>query len=511
MCFTNHALDSFLEDLIKIGIPASDIIRLGSKGTPKTLPLRIREQPPGKLTKAQWAEITRLKLKLADHEKRLRDAFQIYHKANITKKQIMEFLEFVAEDLPFFDAFAVPDENEAGMTRIGGGGKKVNQFYLLDRWLRGDQDAGVFRDAQAEDILPVWKMTREMRDACMERWRYAILADLINAICESGKAFNTDQAELSRIFAERDAKVIKTKRIIGCTTNGAASYFSAIQSASPGIGKLLTLDFTAFSCNLTLKCLSFYAVFVEEAGEILESHILTALGPKTKQLILIGDHKQLRPKCSWPLSVEQGDGFDLNRSLFERLILRGFPHVTLEQQHRMRPEFSSMIRRLTYPNLKDALSTKNREDLRGFTDNFVFVNHGHPEVKIERSKEIRDGNSSSKQNDFEAQMVLKCVRYLAQQGYGSNKLVVLTPYLGQLRLLRDQLAKENDPILNDLDRFDLIKAGLVIDAGSKSMKPSLRLSTIGKLWIFTPYLLTFESLLLHMIGPVLYKLTMFSL
>ena len=32
-------------------------------------------------------------------------------------------------------------------------------------------------------------------------------------------------------------------------------------------------------------------VLVEEAGEILESHILTALTPKTKQLILIGDHK----------------------------------------------------------------------------------------------------------------------------------------------------------------------------------------------------------------------------
>jgi len=222
-------------------------------------------------------------------------------------------------------------------------------------------------------------------------------------------------------------------------------------------------------------------VLVEEAGEILESHILTALGPETQQLILIGDHKQLRPKCSWPLSVEQGDGFDLNRSLFERLILRGFPHVTLEHQHRMRPEFSQMIRKLTYPTLKDAPSTKNREELRGFIDNFIFLDHTHPELKLDKSKEIRDGNSSSKQNEFEAQMILKCVRYLAQQGYGSDKLVVLTPYLGQLRLLRDQLAKDNDPILNDLDSFDLIKAGLFVDTRSKNMKPSLRLSTIGTL------------------------------
>ncbi|TVY43119.1 NFX1-type zinc finger-containing protein [Lachnellula subtilissima] len=454
MCFTNHALDSFLEDLMRVGIPASDIVRLGSKGTPQTLPLRIRYQPAGKLKSAQWAEIDRLKLKLADQGKRLNDAFQQYRHANITKKQIMEFLEFATEDLPFFETFTLPDAIEKGVTQIGAKGKKISEFYLLDRWLRGEPDAGIFRDAQPEDSLPVWEMARGMRDACMQRWRHAILGDLISAVCESGKAFNADQSELTRILAERDAIVIKTKRVIGCTTNGAASYFSAIQAASPGI------------------------VLVEEAGEILESHILTALGPQTQQLILIGDHKQLRPKCSWPLSVEQGDGFDLNRSLFERLILRGFPHVTLEQQHRMRPEFSKMIRQLTYPNLKDAPSTKNRADLCGFTDNFIFLNHAHPELELEKSKEIRDGNSPSRENNFEAQMILKCVRYLAQQGYGSDKLVVLTPYLGQLRLLRNLLAEENDPILNDLDSFDLMKAGLVVDASSTSTKPSLRLSTI---------------------------------
>ena len=35
---------------------------------------------------------------------------------------------------------------------------------------------------------------------------------------------------------------------------------------------------------------------VEEAGEVLEAHILASLSPSTQQLILIGDHLQLRPK-----------------------------------------------------------------------------------------------------------------------------------------------------------------------------------------------------------------------
>lgn len=223
-------------------------------------------------------------------------------------------------------------------------------------------------------------------------------------------------------------------------------------------------------------------MLVEEAGEILEAHVITALGPSTQQLILIGDHQQLRPKCSYELSVAKGEGFDLNRSLFERLILKGFPHITLTQQHRMRPEISSMIRHLTYPDLTDAKSTLNRPDLRGFYDNVVFFDHSEPEIELS-AIEARDGKTSSKQNRFEAHMILRCVRYLAQQGYGADKIVVLTPYLGQLKLLLELLAQYNDPILNDLDRADLIRAGLLPEA-SGTDKPKLRISTVGKFLLF---------------------------
>jgi hypothetical protein len=37
-------------------------------------------------------------------------------------------------------------------------------------------------------------------------------------------------------------------------------------------------------------------VLVEEAGELLEAHVLTSLTSATQHLIMIGDHKQLRPK-----------------------------------------------------------------------------------------------------------------------------------------------------------------------------------------------------------------------
>ena len=219
---------------------------------------------------------------------------------------------------------------------------------------------------------------------------------------------------------------------------------------------------------------------MEEAGEILESHVLTALASQTQQLVLIGDHKQLRPKVNYDLSVEKGEGYDLNRSLFERLVLKGYPHQTLIEQHRMRPEISALVRSLTYPDLVDALKTQKRPNIRGLQDNLVLISHDHPELDSKESANWKEMSSvSSKQNKYEVDLVLNMVRYLAQQGYGTDDIVVLTPYLGQLRLLQTSLCTENDPILNDLDSHDLVRAGLLPPASAKVSRRKLRLATIG--------------------------------
>jgi len=132
---------------------------------------------------------------------------------------------------------------------------------------------------------------------------------------------------------------------------------------------------------------------------------------------LIGDHKQLRPKVNnYALTFEKGGGYDLNVSLFERLVKKGFPHVTLRAQHRMRPEISALIRELTYPDLVDAPSTKSHPDIRGLRDNIIFINHDHPEDDDTRFADRRDlGSRTSKQNTHEAQMVLKIAVFGAER------------------------------------------------------------------------------------------------
>ena len=78
-------------------------------------------------------------------------------------------------------------------------------------------------------------------------------------------------------------------------------------------------------------------------------------------------------------------------------------------------------------------------------------------------------------------MILKIIRYLGQQGYGTERLVILTPYLGQLRALIDALksAQQSDLVLSDLDSHDLVRAGLISSSAANAVKKPIRLATIG--------------------------------
>jgi AAA domain len=433
-------------------------VRLGStrKATIRTQALSLHQARLGiKLSREQHDIVSLMKSIVSKHCKDLDDAFDAFRQSTVSKSEIFEYLEFQSGGPGYFDALSVPQEDD-NMTRMGRKGKKVDQFYLLDRWFRG-KDAGMFKRDRETKFKDIWSMPPSNRMRAFNEWKDSILKDRMGIFSEASTRYNECIEQINAILMEKDLRVIRQKRVIACTTTAAAKFAKILQSIAPGV------------------------VLVEEAGEILESHILTALTAETKQLIMIGDHKQLRPKVHYDLSVEKGDGYDLNRSLFERLILRNYPHQVLFQQHRMRPEISSLVRELTYPDLIDAPKTRNRADLRGFRDNLIFVNHEEHEIDMENVPDLRDTTIvSSKKNLYEAKVMLKCVRYLAQQGYRTDNIVVLTPYLGQLRLLLDELGKENDPVLNDLDSYDLVRAGLMPQATASVGKSKIRISTIGE-------------------------------
>ncbi|KAF1814036.1 P-loop containing nucleoside triphosphate hydrolase protein [Eremomyces bilateralis CBS 781.70] len=439
--YTNHALDQFLEELQDVGIPDEAMVRLGSKHTTRTAPLLLTNQKGRhRPSQSSWAVINELKTERRLIQGALAQAWDNYQQFQISFSGVMEYLEFSEDFERFHETFTLPAESTQ-WKRVGRRGREIGPDYLYSRWIKG-LDAGILGERVTDTTI--WTIAPAERQNLQSKWTKAMISERAESVQIIVQRLDRNQERLSELFNEHKVQVLNSKRVIACTTTAAAMYNKLIRAAKPDM------------------------VLVEEAGEILECHILTALAPTVKQLVLIGDHKQLRPKIN---------NYEL--SLFERLILQGHPHTTLRKQHRMHPTISAFPRALTYPDLLDDPKTADRPSIDGIRNRVIFVHHENLEVGVDELVDRRDPSVvSSKQNVFEADMVLKVVAYLGQQGYTTDRIALLTPYLGQLRLLRDKLVEENNPILNDLDAHDLIRAGLMTQAASKVDKQPLRLSTI---------------------------------
>ncbi len=167
----------------------------------------------------------------------------------------------------------------------------------------------------------------------------------------------------------------------------------------------------------------------------MEAHTISAMSAKIEHVILIGDHKQLRPKVNvYDLQCDSRMGYDMDRSLFERLVEDRFAQSSvLSTQYRMRPEISELIRRTIYPNLINAESTLEYPSIRGMTNFLYFWDHTVPEdsYKTSAASILNTGTDKSKSNSYEISCVLALVTYLLQQGYKPEEITVLTGYSGQ--------------------------------------------------------------------------------
>uniref|UniRef100_A0A2H8TVB5 Helicase required for RNAi-mediated heterochromatin assembly 1 n=1 Tax=Melanaphis sacchari TaxID=742174 RepID=A0A2H8TVB5_9HEMI len=184
--------------------------------------------------------------------------------------------------------------------------------------------------------------------------------------------------------------------------------------------------------RIMLEGLESPIVVVEEAAEVLEAHIVASLTRHCQHLILIGDHKQLRPSNA---VYKLAKDFNFDISLFERMVNNEVPCYMLGEQHRMRPEIASLITPSIYNELKNHISVHNREHICGVTKDVFFLNHNVYEKEVE---EI-----SSKSNDHEARFLIAFARHLILQGYTTKQVTILTTYSGQLFLIRSLRKKHS--------------------------------------------------------------------
>lgn len=121
------------------------------------------------------------------------------------------------------------------------------------------------------------------RKRLLALWAEEIRVDAINDLFESVKAATKFQRQLTDVHDDVDRRVLQTADVIGVTTTGLARRIATLQH---------------------VKC---KVVMCEEAGEVLEAHMLSALLPSVEHFIQIGDHQQLRPQinnysCRWRAS-----------------------------------------------------------------------------------------------------------------------------------------------------------------------------------------------------------------
>lgn len=114
-----------------------------------------------------------------------------------------------------------------------------------------------------------------------------------------------------------NAYLLKQHKIVGMTTTGLSKYRGLIAGIKPRI------------------------VLIEEAGEVLEAPVIAGALESVQHLILVGDHRQLKPH----LHVHELEGapYHLDRSLLERLVEAGVEYDQLQTQRRMVPEVSKLL------------------------------------------------------------------------------------------------------------------------------------------------------------------------
>ncbi|KAJ8731576.1 hypothetical protein PYW07_004740 [Mythimna separata] len=296
---------------------------------------------------------------------------------------------------------------EKFQTEIGKVSKRLECFKKYRTLQSKENDKEEYRLDVVEDL---YSLKPELR------WRlyYSAVGTLKNQLVAKMNGLldqhNTASQELNEVATLIDGEVMKTVRVVGVTTTTAARRHDLMRKLHSPI------------------------VIVEEAAEVLEAHIVASLTHQCQHLILIGDHKQLRPTAA---HYKLAKDYNLEISLFERMIRNGVHARTLTTQRRMSPNFVELIVPTIYEKLNSHPSVRSYPDVRGVKNNLFFYNHD----VFEDSEGMED--SWSHRNTFEARWCVALADYLLKMKYSPDEITILSTYNGQVSLLRDMTKKHD--------------------------------------------------------------------
>ncbi|KAJ5772191.1 hypothetical protein N7520_002720 [Penicillium odoratum] len=458
VCYTNHALDQLLEDVLDHGI-TSQIIRIGSQSKSDRLqPLNLR-------TVVRNIEKTRPEKRDAWESQNKFDSYgESFQKLHLNACGSEISLKFYLQSnytIHYLQLFGT-DEDGFEMQNKG------DARDVIRSWLRGGKSSkDPPRTIEKLMDVHVHTMTAKEREVLYDYWIENQKANAHSRAQVLLSAHQETKAFYDKIRDELDLRCLRDADIIGVTTTGLAR-----------------------NLNM-LRRLRSRVLICEEAGEVLEAHLLTSLLPSVEHLILIGDHQQLRPQIqNYGLSRESNEGkqYAMDRSLFERLVEPDdevgvqIPFCTLETQRRMFPSISRLIRETLYPRLQDEPSVSEYPEVAGMRKRLFWLDHRHPEG----GASSQDPLATSHWNDHEIDLTVALINHLISQGvYQSGEIAILTPYLGQLHKMRRKLAGSFAITLGERDQEDLENAGFEGDETQTEKTTTTRSTLLQTLRVAT--------------------------
>ncbi len=195
------------------------------------------------------------------------------------------------------------------------------------------------------------------------------------------------------------------------------------------------------SGNEILDGRRFSQVLIDEATQATEPASLVPLIRGARQIVLVGDHKQLPPTVLSFRAEEKG----LKRSLFERLVDLGIEPFLLTKQYRMHPSISKFPNKQFYSSkLIDGVNASSRPAPAGL----LWPDWDNPVAFIPvEGGELVSPDGTSRENPVEVSWVLKITEDLLEAGELTKKDIgIITPYAGQVRAIRNSMDEKLDDV-----------------------------------------------------------------
>nr|KAG5696344.1 hypothetical protein BaRGS_028339 [Batillaria attramentaria] len=210
---------------------------------------------------------------------------------------------------------------------------------------------------------------------------------------------------------------------------------------------------------------NYEVVMIDECAMSPEPHSLVPIiATKARQVVLIGDHKQLRPIITCQAAAELG----LEQSLFERLYDRNdVPRMFLNVQYRMHPQICEFPSQEFYEGKLRTGRFKYREDEQPlpFWPRDLQTNEEVPHILVDvrgeeeaMSVSTDEGNERSKSNVLEAEKVMEILSFFKLFEIELQYIKVLTQYNAQRHLLEQKMKQQAEERTGRFNRYDKDKS-----------------------------------------------------